>query len=134
MSKTIVWTNGVFDIIHPGHVELLRIAKSLGDFLVVGIDYDERVSALKGPTRPINNFAARRAVVDAIKYVDLTVGFGSEEEIARHLRLFQPSVVVESSEWEGKKIDYLENLEVRTFGRIQEHATTYIVDRIRTSQ
>ena len=65
MSK-IVWTNGCFDLLHPGHIELFKIGKSLGDKLIVGLDSDERVRDLKGDTRPINTFIDRKEILEAI--------------------------------------------------------------------
>ena len=78
MSK-IVWTNGCFDLLHPGHIELFKIGKSLGDKLIVGLDSDERVRDLKGDTRPINTFIDRKEILDAIKYIDVVVEFNSDK-------------------------------------------------------
>ena len=78
MSK-IVWTNGCFDLLHPGHIEHFKVGKSLGDKLIVGLDSDERVSEMKGDTRPINTFEDRKAILEAIKYIDLVLEFDSEK-------------------------------------------------------
>ena len=66
----IIWTNGCFDIMHPGHIELFKAAKALGDRLIVGIDTDEKVATDKGKDRPINNLFYRVAMLEAIKYID----------------------------------------------------------------
>ena len=65
----IVWTNGCFDILHKGHIELFKYAKSLGDKLYIGIDSDEKVKKDKGSDRPFNNVEDRRDVLESIKYV-----------------------------------------------------------------
>jgi len=70
MNKIIVYTYGVFDILHPGHINVLKNAKALGDFLVVGIVADEPVRKLKGDTRPIMPQADRAALISALKCVD----------------------------------------------------------------
>jgi ribose 5-phosphate isomerase B len=77
----IVLTNGVFDILHSGHINLLEFAKSQGKRLIVAIDTDERVKTLKGDERPINNLSERIKVVNAIKYVDEVISFGTKEEL-----------------------------------------------------
>ena len=75
----IIWTNGCFDIMHPGHIELFNAAKALGDRLIVGIDTDEKVALDKGTDRPINNICYRVAMLKAIKYIDEVVIFGVEK-------------------------------------------------------
>ena len=72
-----VWTNGCFDILHRGHIELFRYAKSLGDELVVGIDTDEKVKLDKGEDRPINNLQDRMYMLQSIKYIDRVIPFHS---------------------------------------------------------
>ena len=74
MAKT-VFTNGCFDILHPGHIDLLNQARLLGDRLVVGINSDESVRAIKGPGRPINDQEARKAVLLGLRAVDEVVIF-----------------------------------------------------------
>lgn len=71
----VVFTNGCFDIIHPGHVRFLEQAKALGDKLVVGINSDESVRSIKGPSRPLQNEESRRAVLLGIRPVDEVIIF-----------------------------------------------------------
>jgi rfaE bifunctional protein nucleotidyltransferase chain/domain len=133
--KTVIWTNGVFDVLHPGHIDLLRFAKSLGDFLVVGLDSDDRVSEMKGPTRPINSWEDRKKMLEAVRHVDLVVGFGSNEQISSHLQFFRPSVIVDNPGWTPQKTPYLpEGIEVRKFELIEGYSSTNIINRIRESR
>ena len=76
-----VFVNGTFDILHRGHLELLNYAKSLGDYLCVGIDTDERVKEKKGPTRPIHNQDERKFFLENLKAVDEVKLFSSDEEL-----------------------------------------------------
>ena len=66
----IIWTNGCFDILHRGHIELFKYAKSLGDKLIVGVDSDKKVRKDKGKGRPINNLEDRVEILRSIKYID----------------------------------------------------------------
>ena len=75
-----VWVNGTFDVLHRGHFELLKFASTLGR-VRVGIDYDNRVSELKGPTRPVNVWEDRSFVMSMIKGVDSVVGFATQEDL-----------------------------------------------------
>ena len=77
-NKTIVFTNGVFDILHAGHVEYLSKARDLGDYLIVALNTDKSVSRLKGPTRPVNNLGDRMVVIAALRCVDCVVSFGED--------------------------------------------------------
>ena len=79
--KTI-WCNGTFDVLHPGHVELFKVAKSLGDKLVVAIDSDEKIKRDKGADRPINSLESRKAILEAIKYIDIVIVFNTAKELA----------------------------------------------------
>jgi len=90
---TTVFTNGCFDLFHYGHVELLRRSKELGDRLVVGVNSDNSVRSLKGPTRPIFSLEARMAVIKACRYVDEVISFDESTpcELVRRLR---PDILV----------------------------------------
>jgi len=99
-----VFVNGCFDILHPGHVELLKYASSLGDTLMVAIDSDERVSQLKGPSRPINNSSTRATMLSAIRYVDTVVFFNSELELESIVKKYSPHVMVVGSDYKDKKV------------------------------
>ena len=75
MSDRYIWVNGCFDILHRGHIELFKYAKSLGDHLVVGIDSDDRIRTSKGVNRPVNNLEDRIEMLRSIRYIDDVVWF-----------------------------------------------------------
>lgn len=87
-GKTIVFTNGVFDILHAGHVDYLEKARTLGDQLIVALNTDECVKRLKGPARPINSLEDRTRVIGALRCVDCVISFeeNTPEEIIARLK------------------------------------------------
>lgn len=95
-SKTIVFTNGCFDIIHRGHIEYLIYAKNLGDILVVGVNTDESVRRLKGSGRPLNKLEDRMVVLAALEMVDYVVPFNEDTpyDLISYLR---PHVLVKGA-------------------------------------
>jgi len=98
-GKTVVFTNGCFDILHAGHVRYLQAAKELGDCLILGLNSDESVRRLKGPTRPINHQEDRAEVVEALAAIDYVVIF--EETTAEHLvGEIQPSIYVKGGDYQ----------------------------------
>ena len=103
-DKTVVFTNGVFDIIHPGHVAYLKEAKALGDVLIVGLNSDSSARKLnKGATRPIQNQNARAEILGALKPVDYVVIFDEETPIDVIQALF-PDVLVKGGDYEIDQI------------------------------
>ena len=129
-NKTI-WTNGCFDIIHAGHIELFRYAKSQGDELFVGIDSDERVRSLKGELRPINTQANRKSVLEAIKYIDAVFVFDSVSEMEKILIDNGVDLIVIGDEYKGKSITGEEICEVCFFEKIPGKSTTSIIDNMK---
>ncbi len=104
-KKTIVFTNGVFDILHVGHVTYLDKAKSLGDILVVGINSDFSVKQLnKGPERPINKESDRRKIIESLKSVDLAIIF-SEETPFDLIQQIKPDVLVKGADYDPSEIN-----------------------------
>jgi len=99
----IVFTNGVFDIIHRGHIEYLSKAKAAGDFLIVGVNTDKSVKKIKGPHRPIQNQNDRATIVATLKPVDLVVLF--EESTPENLiRFIKPDVLVKGADYKISQI------------------------------
>jgi D-beta-D-heptose 7-phosphate kinase/D-beta-D-heptose 1-phosphate adenosyltransferase len=94
----LVFTNGVFDLLHPGHVDVLTAARAAGDALIVGLNSDDSVRRLKGPGRPIRSEAERAYVMAALEPVDAVVIFEQDTplELVRHL---QPSVIVKGGDY-----------------------------------
>ena len=97
-GKTVVFTNGCFDILHVGHVRYLQQARALGDMLVVGVNTDECVRRLKGPDRPINNEADRAEVLAALACVDYITLF-SEDTPVELIRAIKPDVDVKGGDY-----------------------------------
>ena len=129
LSKRI-FVNGTFDILHPGHIQLLNYAKSLGDSLTVGIDSDRRVAEKKGPSRPVNNVHDRAFMLHSLKAVDHVV-FDSDEELERCIKVVKPDIMVVGSDWKDKSvIGSMYSAELRFFDRIEEYATTKTIESI----
>lgn len=99
----IVFTNGCFDLIHPGHISLLRSAAQQGDRLVVAINSDASVSRLKGPTRPLQDEQARATVIGALRYVDLVVIF-DEDTPLETIRALRPDVIVKGADYQEDEV------------------------------
>ncbi len=97
-GERLVFTNGVFDLIHPGHVEYLEEARALGDRLIVGVNSDASVWRLKGPSRPIVPEAERAELLEALEAVDLVVMF-DDDTPDRLIREIRPLVLVKGSDW-----------------------------------
>jgi len=128
--KKIIWTNGCFDILHRGHIELFQYAKSLGDELIVGIDSDKKVKKDKVKGRPINNLDDRAIVLQSIEYVDRVIVFDSADELEWLIKDIKPDVMVIGSDWKDKKIIGQEYAgKVDFFDRIEGYSTTEILKK-----
>lgn len=97
-NKTIVFTNGCFDLIHPGHIQILKKAKESGDILIVAINSDKSVKAIKGKTRPLLGQKARVTILSAIQYVDYVVIFDQKTPYAIINKL-RPDILVKGQDW-----------------------------------
>ena len=131
MNKNkIIWTNGCFDILHCGHIELFKFCKSLGTRLIVGLDCDERVKQSKGELRPINNLQDRIAMLNAICYIDGVVWFDSDEELENQIRFCGAEVIVVGDDYKNKNVigSHLVD-EVRFFKKLDGYSTTKIIQR-----
>jgi rfaE bifunctional protein nucleotidyltransferase chain/domain len=132
---TVVFTNGVFDILHPGHVRYLRQARSLGSTLIVGLNSDGSVRRNKGEGRPINPEAERAEVLAALEPVDAVVIF-DEDTPAEIIRAVQPDILVKGADWAADRIVGRDTVEARG-GRVVRvdveagYSTTALIDRIR---
>lgn len=139
-GKTVVWTNGVFDLLHPGHVQALESAKALGDVLIVGVNSDASARELKGPQRPILSLAERLALVAALEAVDRVVVLDAPTPEAALARL-RPDVHCKGAEYAGPGGRPIPELEVvRVYGGRVEFtpltpalSTTEIIRRVRAA-
>jgi len=102
-GKKVVFTNGCFDILHVGHVKYLQVAKSFGDVLIVGLNSDESVSRLKGPTRPVNIAEDRAYLLAALEAVDFVVPFG-EDTPYELIKMIKPDTLVKGGDYKGKSV------------------------------
>ena len=132
-GKKIVFTNGCFDILHPGHIKVIKEAKSKGDILVVGINSDNSVRKIKGPQRPILDERARAKVVSALEDVDFVIIFKQSTPL-NLIKAIKPHYLVKGSDWEKKSIvgrDLVKK--VFTVKILKGYSTTEIVNRIKES-
>ncbi len=102
-KKTVVFTNGCFDVLHSGHIEFLKFCKSQGDIVIVGLNSDNSVKAIKGPDRPINNQQDRAAVLAALEMVDYITVF-DETDPLNLIKTVKPDILVKGRDWEQKGV------------------------------
>jgi len=100
-GKKIVFTNGCFDLLHAGHILSIRQARGLGDVLVVGLNSDDSVRRLKGPDRPAVPLARRKAMLEALEWVDFVIPF-EEDTPRRLLEAIRPDVLAKGGDWKEK--------------------------------
>ena len=135
-GQRVVFTNGCFDILHRGHVTYLNRAKALGDLLILGLNSDESVQRLKGPTRPINALSDRAQVLDALSCIDYIVPF-DEDTPARLIDALRPDIYVKGGDYtretlpEAPQVEALGG-EVQILQYLDDFSTTSIIERIRT--
>jgi len=134
-GKRVVFTNGVFDILHPGHVRYLQTARSHGDALIVAINSDRSVRAIKGPERPVNPEAERAEVITALACVDAAVVF-DEDTPHDVISAIQPDVLVKGADWAHDKIVGRDIVEARggvvIRVKVEEgHSTTNVIRKVR---
>jgi rfaE bifunctional protein nucleotidyltransferase chain/domain len=134
-GKRIVFTNGVFDILHPGHVRYLQAARRHGDLLIVGLNSDASVRRNKGSERPVNTEAERAEVLEALACVDAVSVF-DDETPADIIRRVQPDILVKGADWPADQIVGRDTVEARGGRVILEavepgYSTTDIISRVR---
>lgn len=132
--KKIVFTNGCFDIIHAGHVRYLKKAKSLGDILVVGLNSDSSVRAIKGDKRPIVPEGERAEVLCALSFVDYVVIF-NEPNPLKLIEAIRPDILVKGADWAAKEIvggDFVRKNggKIRRVALVKGRSTTNIIKKI----
>lgn len=129
-----IFVNGTFDIIHTGHIELLNYARSLGAYLLVAIDTDQRVRALKGASRPINTQVERKLLLENLKAVNAVELFSTDKELEHIIQVYEPDIMVKGSDYRGCPIVGEEFVaQVVFFERINDYSSTRkiqdIIDR-----
>jgi rfaE bifunctional protein nucleotidyltransferase chain/domain len=136
-GQRVVFTNGAFDILHPGHIRYLQAARSYGDVLIVGLNSDASVRRNKGEGRPINPEGERAEVLTALACVDAVSLFDQETPVDI-IRRVQPDVLVKGADWPADQIVGRDTVEARG-GRVvlepveQGYSTSTIIDKVRSS-
>jgi len=129
-KKRVVFTNGCFDILHAGHIDLLEKSKSFGNYLIVGLNSDSSVKKIKGPARPIFSETDRARLLAALEVVDYIVFFDEETPLGL-LRQLQPDVLVKGGDYQIDEIvgrDFIP--EVRVVPLVEGKSTTGIIGKI----
>jgi len=134
-ERSLVFTNGVFDLLHPGHVDILLAARREGDALLVGINSDDSVRRLKGPTRPVRKAAERAYVVAALAMVDAVVLFEQDTPLGL-IRALTPDVLVKGGDYGEDTVVGAADVRARG-GKVvivpltPGHSTTALVEKLR---
>lgn len=137
LAGPLVFTNGVFDLLHPGHVDVLTGARAQGAHLLVGLNSDDSVRRLKGPARPVNTEAERAYVLAALECVDAVVVFG-EDTPGELVRYLQPDVIVKGGDYTSENVVGASDVRARG-GRVviipltPGQSTTGIINKLRGS-
>ncbi|MEZ5358757.1 MAG: D-glycero-beta-D-manno-heptose 1-phosphate adenylyltransferase [Candidatus Zixiibacteriota bacterium] len=131
----IIFTNGVFDILHMGHVKYLAQAKQLGDILIIGLNSDASVKRIKGPKRPINPQRDRAGILSALEFVDIVVYF-SEDTPAKLIEKVRPDVLVKGSDYKIKEIvgaDFVQSYggKVKRLNLLKGRSTTGVIKKMK---
>jgi rfaE bifunctional protein nucleotidyltransferase chain/domain len=134
-DKKVVFTNGVFDLVHAGHVDYLTKAKSLGDILIVGMNTDASVRRIKGEKRPILDQHERAFIISNLKAVDY-VAFFDEDTPRRIIDELVPDILVKGADWSidkivGREIVEKHGGEVKTIEFVNNQSTSKIIESIR---
>lgn len=135
-GKSIVFSNGCFDILHRGHVEYLSKAADLGDVLVIGLNTDASVKRLKGPSRPVNDEKARAVVLAALQFVDAVVFF-DEDTPYNLIKCVHPDVLVKGKDYKAEDIvgyDIVTNNggRVETIELVEGFSTTKVIEALKS--
>ncbi len=133
-AKRVVFTNGCFDLLHPGHVRYLEDAKALGDVLIVGLNEDDSISRLKGESRPINTLRDRAHMLMGLRAVDMVVSFGEDTPLEL-IKTLLPDVLVKGGDYEPD--DIVGGKEVKANGGevvvvpfLEGYSSTRLIERI----
>jgi len=136
-GKRIVFTNGCFDLLHPGHLDYLQKAGALGDVLIVGLNDDDSIRRLKGSARPVNPLPDRAIMLAALRAVDMVVSF-TEDTPLKLIKTLMPDVLVKGGDYQPNTIsgarEVRENSgEVVVIPLVDGHSTSSLIERIKTA-
>jgi rfaE bifunctional protein nucleotidyltransferase chain/domain len=139
LKGTLVTTNGCFDILHIGHIRLLKFAKSYGGILVVGVNTDESIRKLKGPTRPVFKQDERIEILSAIEYIDYIIMF-SDDTPCGLIERIRPDVHVKGGDYNPDDFDRMPEAkivkryggQIKIFPLVSSISTTSIIERIKS--
>ncbi|MEI7998414.1 MAG: D-glycero-beta-D-manno-heptose 1-phosphate adenylyltransferase [Candidatus Omnitrophota bacterium] len=129
-GKTIAFTNGCFDLMHLGHVKYLQAAKKTDRILIVGLNSDQSILRIKGPSRPICPQKSRAAVIAALESVDFVVIF-NEETPYQLIKALKPDILIKGADWKGKEVvgaDLVKKVELIKY--VKGFSTTNIIEKI----
>jgi ribose 5-phosphate isomerase B len=128
----IIFANGIFDLLHSGHISLLKFAKSLGDKLIVGINSDESATKVKNGNEPLNRENDRKAVLEAIGFVDQVIIYDDISPLKLMLAL-QPNIVVKGGEWTADEIrrrdGIPQEIDIKVFPLLGGYSTKHLIDK-----
>ena len=132
-KEKIVFTNGCFDILHPGHIHILEVSKSYGDILIVGVNSDDSIKKLKGPTRPKISQKDRLRILSSIKYVDYVLLF-EEETPLKLIEKIKPNFLVKGGDYSLEDIvgaEFVENNggQVKIVKLLEGHSSSSLIDK-----
>ena len=131
MCKT-VFVNGTFDILHPGHVQLFKVARSLGEKVIVATDTDEKISEDKGFDKPIHSVGYRVAMLEAIKYIDTVLTFDTRQELEDLVEMYSPDILLLGDDWRNGEVVGAEFAkEVRFLPRVGGYAGSSTISKIK---
>lgn len=128
MTSKIIFTNGCFDILHRGHIELLKYCRSLG-LVIVGLNSDASVKRLKGPQRPITSQEDRKIMLESCKYVDSVVIF-DEDTPYDLIKKYRPDIIVKGGDYKESEVVGNDLASVHIFNFLDGYSTTKIIENI----
>jgi rfaE bifunctional protein nucleotidyltransferase chain/domain len=136
-DRKIVFTNGVFDILHLGHIDYLSKARDLGNLLVIGLNSDDSVHRIKGPNRPLNSELARAMVLASLTFVDAVVLF-EEETPLKLIKLVKPDFLVKGKDYKEHEIagsDFVKSYggKVVTIELVKGYSTSHLIEKAKKS-
>jgi D-beta-D-heptose 7-phosphate kinase/D-beta-D-heptose 1-phosphate adenosyltransferase len=125
----IVFTNGCFDIVHRGHLELLKYCKSIGGKVIIGLNSDKSIKEIKGKNRPVNNQKDRKFLLESLKYVDEVIIFEEKTPYSLITKI-KPDIIVKGGDYDIKSVVGNDIAEVRIFKYVEGYSTTKTIQNI----